>query len=319
MELNKDFDCIFVDATLRLRKNWSMVAKNYRSAMTEDDGSLKCPEFLENNMINTLLRSFLQSMRRLSKAYSSNKIVLLWDKSKYHNATILESIYEQDTFKADRTFAQDEVSQKLFHIMGKTKYYIINNYAKFGLPSIMKQGYEADILARIAAEECKLKSALCSIDGDWDYILTPNCPELIHMDRFRIKYYEDIKENCLGEDPWIWNIFYSSFYGSHNNFKQTVSSEYYKEEFETIRELLEKGENLDKVFSEWKLMVAQLQSWNYKSYPDYDEVVDTIKKVINTPATYASKSEFYKDRGGKLLGPDFYDSVIENMTKKFKN
>lgn len=318
MELNKDFDCIYVDATLRLHKNWSRVAAMFRDSMTDNDGNLNCPKFIENKMMSALLRSFFQSIRKLARAYSSNKIVLLWDKSEYHNGKILKSIYEEDTFKADRVFSTNEIDVKLFQIRAKTKYHIINNYGRYGLPSIIHQGYEADILAKIASDNSRMKSAICSIDSDWKYIVTPTCPELIHMDRMSIQYYDKIKEACLGEEPWIWNIFHSSFYGSHNNLQRTVSNKHYKREFEEIREELIKGDNLDEVFDNWKLLVAQIQSWNYEAYPDYDIVREKVNNVINTPIAFAPTSDFLSDIGGAILGSNFYESFQDLMLNEKK-
>lgn len=307
MEKKKDFGVIFVDAQIILHRNWCMTIKHQRDVITDDEGECLCHPSVFNWLVQQTIRSVMYSFRKILRAYSCNKIILLWDRQPYYNAQKIKDIYAEDTYKADRDYADDSIASKLFEVRQAAKYYIINNYSKFGFQSYIREGYEADYLGRICATISKGKNALASHDSDWPYYLTPDCPELISTTKFTLTYYDKVKEACLGADPWTWQVFHSSFYGSHNNLQCTVAKEYYNDEFEETWDKYNKGIDLDKVFSDWKLLVAQLESWNIESFPDYELVKSELTELINQPIIYAPEMDWIRDKSG--LDLSFYREI----------
>lgn len=307
----KDYGIIFIDAQIILHRNWCMTIKGCRDGLTDDAGECLCHPSVFNHLVKKTIRSVMYSIRKVMRAYSSDKIILLWDRAPYHNAKVIEAISESDSYKDNRDYSVDSVGALLFEVRQAAKHHIIDNYAKFGLPSYIRQGYEADYLGRICALVSEGKNALASHDSDWPYYLTPECPELISTTKFTLTYHDKVKELCLGADPWFWQVYHSSFYGSHNNLKCTVSPEHYKKEFEETLDRYVKGENLDEVFSDWKLLVAQLESWNIDSFPEYDLVKSDILELMKSPNTYAPELDWIRDRAELDLG--FYKEIKERL------
>lgn len=305
----KDYNVIFVDGQYLLHRNWSMVQKNHRTRITTEDGELNCGTIMEKLLIRELVRSFLYSLRKILRAYSCNKVILLWDTRPYHNAVILENISGDDTYKADRVYEYDEIGDQLFRIRNFAGYFIRTKLTKFGIHSYKRSGWEADFLARIGALVSRPgeKNALASSDSDWTYYMTPNCPELINLRTYNLTYYDKVVENCLGADPWFWEVHHSSFYGSHNNLVKTVTDEYYRQEFEDTLKMYQEGTDLDKVFTDFKLLVAQIQSWNIEGFPDYEEVCTEMRQLMDEPNTLGTDVEWHNLHLG--LGSSYYNEI----------
>jgi hypothetical protein len=305
----KDYRCIFVDAQLILHRNWCMVSKYNRDKLFDENGEVNCPPFLLNNITSAVINSFMYSVRKILRAYSTHKIILLWDRQPYHNAELIKDRTSTDSYKSDRTYEYDEAGELLFKARQNAKYHIIDNYEKFGIPSIIYKGYEADYLGRIAATLVTEKSALASYDSDWTCYMTENCPELINTRNFSLTYYSDVVKD-LKMDPWEWQKYYSAFFGSHNNLLPTISESYKSAELETMMKLWADGDY--EAFSDVNLLRAQLDSWDYKLWDDYPEVEKLILDKINAPVTFASSDEWVNDLN--TLGLKYYDEIKQLLS-----
>lgn len=311
---NKDYEIIFVDAQIILHRNWCMI-RRYCSDMIqnpEEPWEVLCHPTVWNYLLTRIITTVFQSFRKIMRAYSSNKIILLWDRSPYYNALKIKEISTEDTYKADREYEYDPIGEKMFQLRQAAKYYIINNYNKFGLLSYIHKGYEADYLGRICATLAPSKSALASHDSDWNYYMTPNCCELINTQKYTLRTFDQVKEECLGADPWTWNVYHSSFYGSHNNLLNVVSKEYYRDEFEDTLKRYQDGTDLDRVFTDFKLLTAQIESWNYKAFPEYDIVESELRELIERKIEYPSEDEWLRvDKSS--LGVGFYREIKSRL------
>lgn len=293
----KDYDVIFLDAQIILTRNHSRICSIVEQNLVDEDGELCQPFWVFNDIVRQTVTAFWYSVRKLLRAYSTGRLVFLWDKSPYHKSRIIEEIYQNDTYKKDRVYDTSPKGYQLFLARQAARTNIIKTSADFGITSIIHPGYEADDLAFLGAREFPdLKVGLASHDSDWPFYLTPNS-EIINTMKFNLTYYDKFKDdNLLGMDPYLYVIHSSSFYGSHNNLLRTVSDEYYKQSFEDTYKMFVEGEKLDEVFTDWGLLVAQIQSWNIYGFPEIEEVIKKIHDSVESPMVFKSDNDWVRNK-----------------------
>lgn len=308
----KDYDFIFLDAQIILTRNHSMVSSKIDSLLLDDEGNVNHQFWVFNEIVRQSVASFWFSVRKLLKAYSTNRLVFLWDKSPYYKSQIIEDIYNQDTYKVDRVYENTERSWTLFLARQAARKHIMNFGPKFGMNSVLRRGYEADDLAFLAARMFpKYKVGLASHDSDWPFYLTPNA-EIINTMSFKLTYYDEFRERLMGMDPYQYVIHSHSFYGSHNNLLQTVSDQYYKQSFEETYRMFVEGKDYEHLFSDWKLFVAQMQSWNIFGFPEIDEVWKQLWEASTSPIQMGTAVEWIDD----LYNGGSYSYVYEDIKSK---
>lgn len=309
----KDYDYIFLDAQIILTRNHAITTAAARKNLyNEDDEEFRIPFWVYYSIVSQTVTSFWYSIRRLLRAYSTGRLVFLWDKQPYFKSQIIQDIYAQDTYKTDRVYDDSTFGLTLFYARQEARRSIIAQAKKFGMNSVIHPGYEADDLAFLAARMfCNQKVGLASHDSDWPFYLTPNS-EIINTMKFNLTYYEEFKKTLLGMDPYQYVIHSSSFYGSHNNLLQTVSDKYYKQSFEKTYEMYLKGENLDELFSDWRLLVAQIQSWNIYCFPEIDEVRTELWHASTDPINMGSEYDWVGDKYNHS-GIDVYREIKSHL------
>lgn len=289
----KDYDIIFLDAQIILTRNHSMVGAHCRDLLCDDFGEFIDCKWSFDEVVRRSVTSFWYSIAKLLRAYSTKKLVFLWDKSPYHKARIIKEMYQQDTYKSDRVFDTSEISYCLFCARQAARQHIMDSAKLFGIRSIIHPGYEADDLAFISARLFPdQKIGLASHDSDWPYYLTPNS-EVINTMKFNLIYYDKFKdETLLGMDPYEYVRYSSSFYGSHNNLLRTVSKKHYKREFEEVYADVIAGENLEEIFDDKSLFDAQLASWDIMNFPEIEDVKSEILNSVNEPIKFGTDQDW---------------------------
>ena len=170
-----------LDAQYILVRNWHMLIRS--ETLTEA----------------SLLKSFIQSVVKLTRDYEISKPILLWDKYPYKRTEIIKQ------YKGDRYYPTEEekvdletsikaetdpeklkvLEQELEtltykieyeRIKSSVKYYMIFKLGNLGFSSMIYTGYEADDLAYYVAQylnkhESTSKHVLLTKDGDWKFFV----------------------------------------------------------------------------------------------------------------------------------------------------
>jgi hypothetical protein len=159
--MNKDYrySHLILDAQLFLVKNW-MVLKNK-------------PYYSDQ----ALFTSFFQSVvKLLREEVSADNVILVWDKTPYHKVTLLEDYKGDRDYRGEGDITDDmteEMKEELrkrtqqFESRQRVKYKLVYESYKFGMPSIVLGGYEADDFAFLASRsDLVWKSSYASIELD---------------------------------------------------------------------------------------------------------------------------------------------------------
>lgn len=126
--------------------------------------------------------------------------------------------------------ASEELNKKNNKIKNDAKYFIIRHFEQYGIPSFLKQGFEADDLAKIFTENYKptngKKSLLGTSDGDWFYLMNDHI-DMFHLKRKVIYTVTDLRNEIEGfpGEPYLYKSLWDSLFGSHNNMQPTANDE----------------------------------------------------------------------------------------------
>lgn len=256
-----------------------------------------------------LAKLFFWSIAKFTREVAScKKVILLWDKYPYHKLNYIKA------YKDDRKYYTDDDLIGLDHdkdidniiriqfesdcnkIKQKTKYWIIDNFDKLGMKSYIKTGYEADDWGSIVSQylsdhEPNEKSAVVSSDSDWDYFVKPTIDRITtgrkNVQSTIITYDSMINKwgpalDKYGLDLYRLKSIIDSSYGSHNALRCTL-----KNSSEILDKVLSEYQNYNsELFGDYGLFKAQLDSFNYTDYPEYDKVL---------------KSLWYLDKGPEIM------------------
>lgn len=172
-----------------------------------------------------------------------------------------------------------------FRVRSEVKYFIIKELQKFGFTSIIKRGYEADDIITMLSDWCntnKYRAVIVSKDSDYDFMLNPYVDKYNQLCRTKptpenpnpkwttydqvIKYWWWIPRDFPDKKLYEVKGIMDSAWGSHNFLHKTVKAEWSKPGVFLI-DALNHGED---AFDNWELFQAQLATFDFSRYPDYD-------------------------------------------------
>ena len=202
------------------------------------------------------------------------------------------------------TVKQAELQIANFHVRQDVKYHIINELGRFGMTSIIKRGWESDDIAYLLCKQVEhdiKPSLVVSTDTDWEYWINPNCVKYNNYSR-KFTTYEEVRsrhKQIVDLHP-DWDLFkiksyVDTLYGSHNNLSKTLNPEWNKR---SIDEILE---NPDEAFSDRKLFEAQMATWDFGNYPDF-QFISSCLPWYSKKGTLDTFKEFCKYVNEQKLG-----------------
>lgn len=266
---------------------------------------------LANNAHLTIAGSVISSIMKFLDVVPAKKVILLFDTYPYHKSIFLtdykgtrtyttmedaENMDDEDENKEQALIDAHNLNQR-----GKAKK-ILTGLESIGLPSFRKSGYEADDLAYEMANrihENNQTAILVSIDSDWGYWINPSVDW--YSPTRGVTTYEDMIQE-IGQIPGLslydYKGLYDSFYGSHNDLVQTVTDEMWDLTFIDFYKLYMNTNNKSKLFQDYDLFKAQLQSQNITNYPEYNKV---------------RSMTYYLDKAGSIPTESRIDKVLANQ------
>lgn len=333
----KDYDIIAFDAqyflyrnmcALQSRTGYSVVdcLKNHIEGGSDDGYVITTYNFDEHDLVKQFFWTIVKLVR---DSFSCNKILLFWDKPPYHKTKILpdfkgtrthhsqELLDEWDIDNDPLGYLQEIENYRCHKILSASKYWIINELDKFGMPSVIVDGFEADDLAVVFSKIYSqsgpnIKSAICSSDSDWMYWID-QAVDFISFNKKEAWTYQDVLDECEGVPQklgisvfeikkWMDSTFYS-----HNDLKRTTNLGW--KEFPQLVEEVRSGDfsNItDKVVFE-----KNMKSFDIESYDNYSDAVDSIISVITNPVKLSTDTFYYLKNKGFKVSKSYCDSYIK--------
>lgn len=306
-----DYNIIAFDAQYFLVRNFSSLkSRSYHDEVKFLDSTIG--DSSEGHVISVydfdyqdLVKQFFWTIAKVIREnYSCHKVLLFWDYPKYYKTDILSDykgtrprIWEGALDEIDPTVDPDKYLQmkediRIEEVKNQAKWWIINNLKNLGMTSIAHKGYEADDLACIFSRDpwqlegpCG-KSAICSIDNDWLYWITPDVDFLRFPTRsggdFEVWTYQDAIDECegmtgkLGIDIFTLKQYMDSTFFSHNDLKHTSTLGW--ADFE---QLYNEIQNKDySHITDVDRLEKNLKTFEIWNYPEYDQVVDEVHDAI---------------------------------------
>lgn len=340
----KDYNIIAFDAQYFLHRNFAALKSRTAYNMVSYLPSEVKTEKLGNDgyvivrydfTSMTLVKHFVWTICKFIRdSFSCNKIILLWDKPPYHKTRLLndykgtrvhhskELLDEWDVESDPIGYLQELEDYKYELIKQEAKYFIINNLDKIGMPSIIHEGYEADDLAWmfgqiIDNEEVEQKSAICSVDSDWQYWIGNNV-DFLNFNKSEVWTIDDVNDDCEGLIKKLdlslieaKQIMDSTFYG-HNDLKRTTDCTWkdFEQLVTTIRDkdysLITDKETFDKNMKSFEI-------WNY---PDFQMVNDKISTAINSDRSYLTLDDWitFHNKYGLDITNSYYSNYVKLMS-----
>lgn len=208
------------------------------------------------------------------------------------DSRIAELTSELESLKS--TVKQAELQIANFKVRQDVKYSIIGELGRFGLTSIIKKGWEADDLAYLLCkqvEHCDKPSLVITTDTDWEYWINPNCVKYNNYSRKFVTYDEvRARHKKIFDAHPDWDLFKAksyldTLYGSHNNLSKTLNPEWSGRDIDDILT------NSDEAFTDKKLFDAQMATWDFERYPDY-QFISTCLPWYSSKGTLDTFKEF---------------------------
>ena len=194
-----------------------------------------------------LMKSFIQSIMKLKREVDFARPLLLFDKTPYYKTIEAVEEYKQDRYYAteseldqltaqlenaelteeERKHIEDEIARvkkdiQDFKIRTEVKYDLVSNGRSIGMPTLIKQGFEADDIAFALAEkvrEMKKTAVLITTDHDW---IAFRSPEVDYM----TPKYDHRNIDCrnmvldsrrIGLPLYEIGVLREIYFSSHNN------------------------------------------------------------------------------------------------------
>jgi hydrogenase maturation factor len=313
----KNYKYLIFDGQYFLVRNYKALIPRYKSEveLKDDQGNLildkegKSQYYTTTKMTaDDIVQSFFYSIAKFAREVAScRKIILCFDSAPYHKSLYIDGykgsrhyvtnddLLEIDKDKNPLDYVKIKEEIKLNKIKREAKKFIIKNFSKLGMYVLIHNGYEADDLAYLTAqylENDTERSCLVSIDDDWSYLINRNVDLIKSNTLDKFTYEMELTENGilfqeLGISLFQYGAYYSSLYGSHNDLVKTIKQDNAKLK-DVIKNCLKKDYcNIKKV----KKFKAQLKSFDIKSYPEYEQVLEEIK-LIETDGSIMSTNEY---------------------------
>jgi len=274
----------------------------------------------------SLSRMFFYGIAKYLRDYhSADKIIIAWDRwspdvEGYFRSAIIneykgDRVYEteegqkqlEEQLAKDQEKSEEEkkaeleayeLNVKLNKIKSQAKYWIIDQFKRFGIPSFYKPGYEADDIAKVFSdylEDDDRKSCIVSVDSDWDYLINKNVDH-VHPKTGKVVTYNNIME----QEEWVpkkldislykFKSFIDSLYGSHNHIIESHNAETTMcQPHEVVIGSILKGE--DKFIGDKGLFEANMKSFEIENFPEFDKL-QKMMYFIDKTGEIAPSNEF---------------------------
>lgn len=260
--------------------------------------------------VENLARSFFWTLAKyLRENFQAQKVICLWDKWPYHSAEMLKGEYkdsrvyyteddlegldpEKDKEEYQRIKFESDCNEAKQH----AKYWIIKEFSKIGIVSILKSGYEADDLAYLISKHLKddEKSVIISRDSDWKYRVSPNL-DYAH-DKGGITTYQEMYDSMpkelrdYGLSLYQYKSLIDSLFGSHNDMRRTVKEDI-KDCPETYLRALDLDETLFATTEDFERFKLQTRSFDVDNFPECDKA-KAMLFYMNKNGRVATKGQF---------------------------
>lgn len=263
-----------------------------------------------------LCRSLFQSVVKFTREVASaQKVILAWDKYPYHKFQLVQDYkgsrhYETeedlkglDPIKDAKQIIDTQFMVDCNGMKTEAKYWFIPNLERAGVSSFIKSGWEADDWAGCMCKflyenEPDAKVGIVSIDSDWDYLIQPNSVHIrpngnvTTYETMYAKHKDDIEKH--GITLYQYGGLIDSIYGSHNDLKRTLKEGLPKSlTFSQIIDSVLDGS--DDYITDRGLFDAQMRSFDYTKYPDYEESVSRAMYHIKNSGHITDAFEFATD------------------------
>lgn len=210
-----------------------------------------------------------------------------------------------------------------FEIRQDIKYYFINELGKYGMSSVIKKGWEADDIAYLYANLVKpdpRKSLVVTTDTDWEYWINDNVDKynnysgIITTAEEVRKRHEDVLSKFPEWDLFKLKMYLDVCYGSHNNLYRTLNE---KSKGKKLWEILD---NLDEYIEDKNMYDAQLATWDFTRYPDYDFMSNSLDWYLKEGAI-ASREDYHNFLKTNKIGmnPEKYREFVSYLNPNLYN
>lgn len=308
------YDYLVIDAQYFLTRNYFAI---------RGSGSNKLPD----TSYATIASSVIRSIIKVFEEVPSKKVILLWDTYPYYKHTLLEDYKGTRSYTTDEDVeaeedpeikAQLEIDAHNLKQRGLAKR-LLKELNSFGLPSFFKSGYEADDLAYVVSNKIKELSktgCLVSIDSDWTYWINESV-DVLNPKKMEITTHKDMVDYLELEHPlslFEYKQLYDSFYGSHNDYIQTVTDDNWSYSFNEFYQLYLDTKDKSTLFKDYDRFKLQYHGLSILEYPEFNKV-QSMMYYLDKTGGIPSKSQWEEFRTEKLLSVtvDELDKIISKL------
>lgn len=171
----------------------------------------------------------------------------------------------------------------LFEQFGQAKYNILVNFSKVGLPSIIREGFEADDIAYTISRTITDPVLLCTVDSDWLAYITTST-HYWQPKRQELTTYSDVCQLFFGQ-PQETNItvhefksYMDSLQGNHNDLESCITDEADELRWVDLIPLI-KSNGPDQYVTDKKLFSQNFSTFQIETFPNYNALVNDIKQA----------------------------------------
>jgi hypothetical protein len=312
------YDIMVIDAQWLLTRNYHAIKHSYEGELDE-------------NAYKVIASSVIQSIVKLIEELPSRKVILVFDTYPYYKSTMLN-----DEFKDSRIYVTDEdveeetdpekkaeLAIEAFNLKqrGKAKM-LLKQLSEYGLPSFFKSGYEADDLVYIIASKIKeldLNGVIISIDSDWNYWINENV-DWYSPKRGTTTYKDTIDYLQMPEGLSLFEYkrLYDSFYGSHNDYRQTVKDELYEYSFNDFYKMFIESKDRNELFSDYEKFLAQYDALGITEYPEFNKV-QSMMYYIDKSGSIPSQGqwEMFSTKNGLTVNASYFNRLLKYLDSNF--
>lgn len=279
-----------------------------------------------------IMQSLFYSVAKLARENPTRKVILLFDKSPYWRTLMVKEYKSSRVYYTDTDLAelnQDDDPVKFFQVKAQVEFNNIKNHAKFsvckffpqfGMPIYIVPHYEADDLAYMLSKNCSglnEKVALCTVDSDWKYRLTPNSDMITPKGKV-ITYNEVVNTVPAGWDIYEYHKYHDAFGLGHNDLNPVLTEEGSKMGVVELRSAFESGDV--KYFTDPDMIKVQLSTFDIDKFDDYESVnSELVDEKLELVGSYISNySEFTKSMFFKI-GWRYYMNFLNTLDLSLYN
>lgn len=250
---------------------------------------------------NRLVASVTSSILSITGEFLIDKIIILWDTPPYNKVEFLKTKYKAGRYymtvedaeeiddEGEREVALANAKNFLKRTEAKNKMKLLG---QIGLPSVYRQGYEADDLIYILGKYCsehQEEYLAISRDSDWMYWITECGTWYEPKKEVLLTYDEVVKQENInkGMSLFRYKTLYDSFYGSHNALVKTVTDEAWNIDQHILFDKFEKEGFTDEIFEDIDGARLQIKSFDFTQYPDYnylESVYESLSSIGTAPS-----------------------------------